>query len=154
MGLGSGIRDHEKTYSGSRGLKGTGSRIRIRNTAGTFTGGMVLFINLRWKIILWAPVWFWYTNPLTSFFSLTTVKSSVADPDTVPDPDVFGPPGSGSIRTRYGSDPFIIRKHLDSYCFDFFYDFSIFDKWCKCSFKSTCKQKVIFSCHLKIHWRK
>jgi hypothetical protein len=39
MGLGSGIRDlgseirdPEKTYSGSRGQKGTGSRIRIRNT--------------------------------------------------------------------------------------------------------------------------
>ncbi len=31
----SGIRDPEKTYSGSRilGQKGTGSRIRIRNTA-------------------------------------------------------------------------------------------------------------------------
>jgi hypothetical protein len=31
MGLGSGIRDPEKTYSGSRDQKGTGSR--IRNTA-------------------------------------------------------------------------------------------------------------------------
>jgi hypothetical protein len=30
---GSEIRDPEKTYSGSRGQKGTGSRIRIRNTA-------------------------------------------------------------------------------------------------------------------------
>ncbi len=29
---GSEIRDPEKTYSGSRGQKGTGSRIRIRNT--------------------------------------------------------------------------------------------------------------------------
>jgi hypothetical protein len=33
MDLGSEIRDPEKTYSGSRGQKGTGSRIRIRNTA-------------------------------------------------------------------------------------------------------------------------
>ncbi len=33
MGLGSGIRDLEKTYSGSRSQKGTGYRIRIRNTA-------------------------------------------------------------------------------------------------------------------------
>jgi hypothetical protein len=35
MGMGSEIRDPEKTYSGSgsRGQKGTGSRIRIRNTA-------------------------------------------------------------------------------------------------------------------------
>jgi hypothetical protein len=35
MCLGSGIRDPEKTYSGSRirGQKDTGSRIRIRNTA-------------------------------------------------------------------------------------------------------------------------
>jgi len=35
MGLGSEIREPEKTYcgSGSRGQKGTGSRIRIRNTA-------------------------------------------------------------------------------------------------------------------------
>jgi hypothetical protein len=34
MGLGSEIRDPEKTYSGARtrGQKGTGSRIRIRNT--------------------------------------------------------------------------------------------------------------------------
>jgi hypothetical protein len=34
MSLGSEIRDPEKTYSdpGSRGQKGTGSRIRIRNT--------------------------------------------------------------------------------------------------------------------------
>jgi hypothetical protein len=34
MGLGSGVRDPEKTYSGSRsrGQKGTGSRIRIRIT--------------------------------------------------------------------------------------------------------------------------
>jgi hypothetical protein len=30
---GFGIRDPEKTYSGSRGQNGTGSRIRIRNTA-------------------------------------------------------------------------------------------------------------------------
>ncbi len=30
---GSEIRDPEKTYSGSRGQKGAGSRIRIRNTA-------------------------------------------------------------------------------------------------------------------------
>jgi hypothetical protein len=29
---GSEIRDPEKTHSGSRGQKGTGSRIRIRNT--------------------------------------------------------------------------------------------------------------------------
>ena len=33
MGLGSEIRDPEKTYPRSRGQKGTGSRIRIRNTA-------------------------------------------------------------------------------------------------------------------------
>jgi hypothetical protein len=33
MGLGSEIWDPEKTYSGSRGQKGTGSRIRICNTA-------------------------------------------------------------------------------------------------------------------------
>jgi hypothetical protein len=32
MGLGSEIRDPEKTYPGSRGQKGTESRIRIRNT--------------------------------------------------------------------------------------------------------------------------
>ena len=32
MGLGSEIRDPEKTYSGSRGHKGTGFRIRTRNT--------------------------------------------------------------------------------------------------------------------------
>ncbi len=34
---GFGIRDPEKTYSGSRGQNGTGSRIRIRNTGGLLT---------------------------------------------------------------------------------------------------------------------
>ncbi len=39
---------------------------------------------------------------------MTRKNSSVADPDTNPDPDlpdphVFGPPGSGSISPRYGS---------------------------------------------------
>jgi hypothetical protein len=33
MGLGSEIRDPEKTYPGSSGQKGTGSRIQIRNIA-------------------------------------------------------------------------------------------------------------------------
>jgi hypothetical protein len=33
---GSEIRDPEKTYSGSRGQTGTGSRIRIRNTGGNY----------------------------------------------------------------------------------------------------------------------
>jgi hypothetical protein len=32
MGLGSGIRKKPIPYPGSRGQKGTGSRIRIRNT--------------------------------------------------------------------------------------------------------------------------
>jgi hypothetical protein len=32
---GFGIRDPEKTYSGSRGQKGAGSRIRIRNMEGS-----------------------------------------------------------------------------------------------------------------------
>ncbi len=31
------------------------------------------------------------------------VVSSVADPDSDPDPHVFGPPGSGFISQRYGS---------------------------------------------------
>jgi hypothetical protein len=49
--------------------------------------------------------------------------SSVADPDP-PDPNVFGPPGSGSgsISQRYGSWILLStskkrKKNLDSYCF-------------------------------------
>ncbi len=37
------------------------------------------------------------SSPLKSFFT------SVADPN-LPDPHVFGPPGSGSISERYGSE--------------------------------------------------
>jgi hypothetical protein len=35
---GFGIRDQEKTYSGSRGQKGTGSRIRIHNNVWQLRG--------------------------------------------------------------------------------------------------------------------
>jgi hypothetical protein len=41
------------------------------------------------------------------------VKTSVADPDPS-DPNVFGPPGSGSILL---SPSKISKKNLDSYCF-------------------------------------
>jgi hypothetical protein len=54
------------------------------------------------------------------------VCGSVADPDPnpVPDPHVFGPPGSGSISQRYGSGSFyqpakIVRKTLIPTIFDF-----------------------------------
>ncbi len=64
------------------------------------------------------------------------VKWSVADPD------VFGPPGSGSIRTRYGSgsgsfhhQTKIVRKTLISTVWWLFYDFLSLKKLCKCSFK-------------------
>jgi hypothetical protein len=43
--------------------------------------------------------------------------------NSVPDPHVLGPPGSGSISQRYGSgsgsiyhQAKIVRKNLDSYC--------------------------------------
>ncbi len=67
------------------------------------------------------------------------VKSSVADPE----PYVFGPLGSESISTRYGSfyhqakivRKTIVRKTLIPTILWFLYDFFIFEKWCKCSFK-------------------
>jgi hypothetical protein len=36
---------------------------------------------------------------------------SVADPNPDPDPRVFGPPGSGSIRQRYGSGSESFHHH-------------------------------------------
>jgi hypothetical protein len=63
MGLGAGIRDPEKTYSGSRGQKGTGSRIRIRNTG-------IWFVSSQKAT---------YNNDL---YSLDRVKTAVR---TVPD---------------------------------------------------------------------
>ncbi len=54
MGFGSEIRDPEKTYSGSRiqDQKGTGSRIRIRNTAKIFH----FSLNLVYSYTSWNPV--------------------------------------------------------------------------------------------------
>jgi hypothetical protein len=57
-------------------------------------------------------------------------SSSVADPDPNPDPQVFRPPGSGSISQRYGSGSFhhyakIIRKPLISTVFLLFYFLSL-----------------------------
>ncbi len=45
------------------------------------------------------------TNPKTEFPDLKSFIqiSSVGDPDTKPDPHVFGHPGTGSISQRYGS---------------------------------------------------
>ncbi len=58
------IRDPEKTYFGSRGQKGTGSRIRIRNTAGRDV----------WKKLLWLgctkSLGFNTENPGYSFFMI------------------------------------------------------------------------------------
>jgi hypothetical protein len=71
---GSGIR--KKTYSGSRGQKGTrsGSATLIRG----ITEGTLYNIVLR----------------------MHTATASVADPDPdLPDPPVLGPPGSGSGST-------------------------------------------------------
>ncbi len=61
-----------------------------------------------------------------------------------PDPYVFGPPGSGSVSTRYGSgsgsgsiyhQAEIVKKNLDSYCFVSSLLPFIFEKLCKCIFK-------------------
>jgi hypothetical protein len=76
---------------GSRGQKGTGSRIRIRNTGlsrlvcnWTQSNTSVLRLPSSSQIIPYGTLSCWRL-------------------DSVADPYVFGPPGSGSIRTRYGS---------------------------------------------------
>jgi hypothetical protein len=61
---------------------------------------------------------------------MTVVSTSVADPDTQ-DPDVFGPPRSGSISQRYGSfhhQAKIVRKTLIPYCFVTSFGLFIFEK--------------------------
>ncbi len=63
-----------------------------------------------------------FLNFAIKFDNLQIVKSSVANPDNT---YVFGPPGSGSISTRYGSGSGSwsfyhhakIVWNLDSYCF-------------------------------------
>ncbi len=65
-----------------------------------------------------------YTRVHTPSWLRETAPISVAYPDPAPDPYVFGPPGSGSISTRYGSgsgyfyhQAKTIRENLNSYCF-------------------------------------
>jgi hypothetical protein len=48
---------------------------------------------------------------IEAYYKICAQGSSFADPDQNPDPDlpdphVFGPPGSGSISQRYGSGSF------------------------------------------------
>ncbi len=62
---------------------------------------------------------------------------------SVPDPHVFGPPGSGSISQRCVSGSFyhpsivkkIVRTTLILTVFVTSFDLFIFEKWCKCTFK-------------------
>jgi hypothetical protein len=58
MGLGSGIRKKPIPDPGSRGQKGTGSRIRIRNTGCPFHFMNYFFFRCRHNI------WVWYRYPL------------------------------------------------------------------------------------------
>ncbi len=46
-----------------------------------------------------------HRSRLLHAMGLNFQNSSVRDPDPEPDPHVFGPPWSGSITQRYGSDP-------------------------------------------------
>ncbi len=76
---------------------------------------------------------------------LRALATSVTDPDPnpdLPDPHVFGPPGSGSgsISQRYGSGSFylqakIVRKKLDYFRFVTSFWLFIFEKWYQCTFK-------------------
>ncbi len=68
---------------------------------------------------------------------------SVADPDPEPDTYVFGPPGSGSICTSYGSRAFYHQAKIW---------FFIFEKWCKCTFKKLKAKKL--QRRLEGFWRK
>ncbi len=82
-----------------------------------------------------------------------------------PDPDVFGPPGSGSgyISTKYGSgsgsfnnqEKLVWKTLIPTVLWLFLWHF-IFEKSCKCSFKSNkqkLRKKTIFSYHPEGHWR-
>ncbi len=82
------------------------------------------------------------------------------------DPNVFGPPGSGSrfISQRYGSGSgsgirILLsssknsKKNLDSYCFVTSFWLFIFAIWCKCTFKKNFF-KLAFCWRLEGQWRK
>ncbi len=54
---------------------------------------------------------------VVDFLGIAQIGSSVLDPNSDPDPHVFGPPGSGSYSQRCGSGSFyrhanIVRKTL------------------------------------------
>jgi hypothetical protein len=81
----------------------------------------------------------------------------VIDSVPVPDPYVFGPPGSGSVSHKYGSgsgsfhhQAKIVRKTLISTVLSLFYDFLSVKNDVNVASKSK-KQKIIFSCHLEGH---
>ncbi len=123
--------------------------------AGLINDYIFIFLNLRTKVstkLVEQCNDIFYTK---IYFFKMIVNCSVPDPNPDPNPDppdphVFGPPGSGSgsISQRYGSgsgsESFyhhakIVRKTLLLLFFDSFWLF-IFEKRCKCIFKSN-KQK-------------
>jgi hypothetical protein len=77
---------------------------------------------------------------------IITVSVSVADPDPnpepdLPDPHVFGPPGSGSGSFYHQAKK--NKKNHDSYCFVTFFLFFIFENDVQIPSKSNNKQKKI-----------
>jgi hypothetical protein len=71
------------------------------------------------------------TELIIMWYWVPYAVSSVPDPNP-PDPNVFGPPGSGSISQRYGSGSShqvkIVRKSLILTVFDLFWTLHIFEQ--------------------------
>ncbi len=76
-------------------------------------------------------------------------QCSVADPDSNPDPHVFGPPGSGSFYHHAK----IVRKTFDSYYFVTLFDFLSLKNDVNVASKSNkqnnCIKKLVFCWHLE-----
>ncbi len=100
--------------------------------------------------------------PRRSFLFVSQVKMK----SSIPDPDVFWPPGSasGSVIYLHGSgsckdpDPFInkqkTKKKLDFYCFVTSLWLFICEEWCKWTFKKDKHNKKNFLLASWSHWRK
>ena len=78
---------------------------------------------------------------------------------SVPDPDVFGPPGSGSVIILYGSGSESINKrknfkNLDFCCLVTSLWLFIFEDWCNLPTdnkkQNKCKKKLVFCWHLEV----
>jgi hypothetical protein len=107
MGLGSGIPDPEKTFSGSRGQKDSGSRIQICNT-----GKKLCFSRAscatRWR---WRAAWTWYTSGASQLWTRTRPAGPSA-PFFKPERALFGRCAPPLYFTRFYLETFSIMGRL------------------------------------------